>query len=253
MNKELIGILVLFIALFTGALYYSGGVQGPLISLLHTVKNSYYDSVAFISESIEEHFNQQQAIMRLRNEAERYKESHLMLHQFASQLNALHRENRSQLRLSPDVDLVRAISYAKFGDMNKVWIQMSDFNSSRVYGLTHQGYTAGIVVEKNAKPLALLNSDPKSSYAVYVGSDNAPGIVHGTNSDTMVVKFIPTWMSINEGDEVITSGLDKLFFTGIKVGKVLSVKRSQGFQSAVIKPYLPSTMPDYFHLIKRTH
>lgn len=250
MNKELLGFLFIFIAFFTGALYYTNTIQGPFITLVNGIKSTYFNTTTYISEGIEEHFYQQDTIQELREKNKLYEKNHLMMHQFANELNALFDENNSSFKLNPHVALVRALSYAKFGDTNKVWLQMNDFNTSKIYGLVHQELVAGIVISRHNKPLALLNGDVKSSYAVYVGDENAPGIVHGNNGQNLVLDFIPTWMKIKVGDEVITSGLDQLFFKGLKVGKVISISQAQGYQNAIIAPYFDATQPEYFHVIK---
>lgn len=172
------------------------------------------------------------------------------MQQMASEIDDLYKANKSELTTDPKVELVRAISYQKFGDLNRVWIDVRDYNASKIYGLTYNEMVAGIVVPQNNKPLGLLNRDIQSSYAVYVGKKRAPGIAHGNNAKNLVVKFIPAWFRIEEGDEVVTSGLDKIFFKGLKVGRVLSVKKSQGYQNAVIEPYYESNDPSYFHMIK---
>jgi rod shape-determining protein MreC len=128
---------------------------------------------------------------------------------------------------------------------------MPPFDPSEVYGLVHKESVAGIVVLQDGRPMALLNGALKSSYAVYVGENKAPGIVHGLNSKELIVEFIPTWIDIKEGDEVLTSGLDNLFFPGLKVGRVISIEQSQGYQNAIIAPYYNPSNPSYFHVIKK--
>jgi len=250
MKREVLGIFLLFATLFGLALFFSTGLQGPILSLTNGIKNSYKSTTASIGNSYDEHLAQQQTIQDLHKKLALYEESHLILHQVATELNALFIENNSSFKVNPKVELVRTISYAKFGDINKVWIDTPDFNSSKVYGLVHKENVAGIVIMKDGRPMALLNGALKSSYAVYVGEDKAPGIVHGLNTKELIVEFIPTWIKIKEGDEVLTSGLDNLFFPGLKVGKVLSVEQSQGYQNAIIRPYYNASNPDYFHLIK---
>lgn len=250
MNKERLGILLLFLALFGGALYSSTALQGHFLSLLNGVKSGYHHLTTYVENALDEHFFQQNTIRRLRGELARYEESHLILHQVATELNQLFAENNSSFKVHPNVSLVRTISYAKFGDSNKVWLDMEDFNASRVYGLVHKELVAGIVVAKHERPMALLNGDPKSAYAVYVGGNRAPGIAHGKNARELIVEFIPTWIEINVGDEVVTSGLDKLFFAGLKVGRVRSIKQSEGYQNAVVEPYYDASSPGYFHVIK---
>jgi rod shape-determining protein MreC len=250
MNKEVLGIFFLFAALFGAALFFSTGLQRPIISLSNSVKNSYHSLTESVAQGFDEHFAQQAAIRELRGKLKLYEESHLILHQVATELNELFIENNSTFKVLPQVELVRTISYVKFGDINKVWIDMPVFDVSKVYGLVHKENVAGIVVLHEGRPMALLNGALKSSYAVYVGPDKAPGIVHGLNSRELIVEFIPTWIKIKAGDEVLTSGLDHLFFPGLKVGRILSVEQSQGYQNAIIAPYYNASNPDYFHLIR---
>lgn len=251
MNKELFSFLFVFLFLFVGAFYYTNTIQDPLISTLNIIKKSYNDSLEYINNSIDKHLFQAQTIEELKKELLVYEKNHLEMRQLAENLNDLYLENNSSLKTQPDVELVRAISYSDFGDFNKIWIDFKDYNASKIYGLVYKELVAGIVVSKNRKPLALLNKDIKSSYSVFVGPDFAPGIAHGNNAKNMVVEFVPTWYNIKVGDEVITSGLDNIFFKGLKVGKVVSITSSQGYQDVVVEPYYTQANPDYFHIIKR--
>jgi rod shape-determining protein MreC len=174
------------------------------------------------------------------------------MQELANEIQDLHRLNHSKLQTKAEIELVRTISYEKFGNFNRVWMQVPDYNSSKIYGLTYNEFIAGIVIQKNEKPLALLNQDIKSAYSVYIGDEKAPGIAHGYSNDRLIVNFIPTWFKIKVGDEVISSGLDKIFMEGLKVGKVLSVTSSQGYQNAIIAPYYKSNEPNYFYMIKST-
>lgn len=250
MSRGLFSFLSVFIALFLGALYYTDTIQKPLISSLNYIKSNYIDSIEFIENSINRHMFQAKHIELLEDSLQKYENNHLVMQQLASEISDLFEENHSTLKTDPRVDLVRTISYEEFGDLNRVWLEVNDYNSSKVYGLVYKELVAGIVVSKNGRALGLLNKDVKSSYAVFVGPNQAPGIAHGNNSKYLVVKFIPSWFIINEGDEVITSGLDQIFFKGLKVGKVVSVTKSQGYQNAVIDPYYLANDPNYFHIIR---
>lgn len=251
MNKEFLTVFFIATALLVGAIRYTSPLHEYFLDGLNGIKKVYWSAVESIDETIEEHFNQKETIKYLRKELAKYKEDRLLLQSIANRFNMLLADNQSRLKDHTHVQLARAISYAKFGDRNKVWLEMDDFNTSKIYGLVRNEKSAGIVVEKLGKPLALLNPDPKSAYAVYVGDAKAPGIARGKKRNEMVVEFIPTWMKIKVGDEVFTSGLDKLFFPGIAVGKVLSFKRSQGFQVATIKPYANTEQLGYFHVIEQ--
>jgi rod shape-determining protein MreC len=253
MNKELVGFLFLAFAIVIGVLKFTNWIQDPFIGALNGIKNTYHESVESIQSSIDEHFNQQETILKLQAENRQYKENNLLAQEFATELNAMFKEHNSDLKISPKVQLVKTLSYAKFGDINRVWLDMKDYNTSKVYGLVSEGVSAGIVTFKHDQPMALLNSDYKCSYTVYIGKKRAPGIVHGKNAKEMIVEFIPNWIKLEVGDEVYTSGLDNLFFTGLRVGKVLSIDQSQGFQNAVIEPYFDVTDPGYFHVIMKRY
>lgn len=250
MNKGFLRLLILFIALFVGALYYSSTIQSPILSSLNYIKTTFHNSTHFIGASIDKYFFQADKIATLEADLEKYEKNHLVMQQLAQEIKDLFEESNSTLKTDPQVDLVRTISYEKFGEMNRVWIDIEDYNSSKIYGLTYKELVAGIVVPQNERPLALLNKDIKSTYAVHVGEGKAPGIAHGNNAKNIIVKFIPTWFKINEGDEVKTSGLDQIFFKGLKVGRVISVTSSQGYQNAIVQPYYESNDPNYFHMIR---
>ena len=250
MNKGLFGFLMISTALFLSALYYSNTIQEPFISSLNYLKTSFHKSTKYVEDTIDMHFFQADTIEELQDRLQKFENNHLVMQQLASEIEDLYIENNSTLQTDPKVQLVRAISYQKFGDLNRIWIDIPDYNDSKTYGLIHKELVAGIVIPKNKRALGLLNKDIKSSYAVYLGNDRAPGIAHGNNAENILVKFIPTWFKITKGDEVVTSGLDEIFFKGLKVGKVVSVTSSQGYQNAVVEPYYKANDPSYFHIIR---
>ncbi len=250
MNKELASFLSIAIALFIGAIYFSNTIQTPFLSSLNYFKTSYHNGIKVVQTNIQKYFYQASEISRLNEELQKFENNHLVMQQLASEVNDLFEENKSKLKNKPQVELVRVISYKDFGNFNRLWIDVQEYNSSKIYGLAYKEMVAGIVVSSENRPLALLNKDEKSTYAVHVGSSLAPGIAKGDKSENIIVEYIPDWFEINKGDEVITSGLDKIFFKGLKVGKVISSSRSNGYQTAIISPYYKSNDPAYFHIIK---
>ncbi len=252
MSRRTLQFALLFIILAT-LLALSKQIQVPILAALHSSGSAWFDIKDTIAKKYDEHFDQAKSIEELRGTLKEYTESHLTAHQIAVEFNALLLENNSTLFANPSTALVRAISYANFGDFNKLWLEMDEFNNSRIYGLIYGEKSAGIVTSKNSKPLALLNADLKCSYAVYVGDDRAPGIIRGQNSDRMIVEYIPIWIPISVGDEVVTSGLDGLFFDDVKVGKVVDISLSRGYQQAVVEPYYKGNEPKYFHIITKVY
>ncbi len=251
MNKQKLFSAALLALAVSGALYFTGLLQAPLLQMSLALKSSYLDATEAVHSTFEEHFSQQQTILTLHEKNRHYEKELLRLHQVAEEYRNLLREHNTTLTTAADVELVRALSYVRFGDPHKLWIEMETFNPKQVYGLLYRGYAAGIVVSNGGRAMALLNGDVKSSYAVNVGASMAPGIVRGNNAKRLVVEFIPTWIPISVGDEVTTSGLDQIFFSGLKVGKVISIAKAQGYQSAVVEPYFYGKNPAYFHVITK--
>jgi len=251
MNKRVFSFFILLVALFVSALYYSNSVQKPLLITLNTFKSYYHSSTEYIQDQIEKHFFQAQKIEELKTSLQKYENNHLVMRQLATEINDLYKENNSPLKTHPQVTLVRTIAYQKFGDFNRIWMQIPDYNASKIYGLTYKEYVAGIVIPKNGEALGLLNRDIQCSYSVLVGAQHAPGIAHGNGGEYIIIKFIPGWYNIKAGDEVISSGLDNIFFKGLKVGQVRSVQKAQGYQNAIVEQYYKTDNPNYFYLIRK--
>lgn len=251
MNKQRLSLTLFFVGCVSGALYFSPFLQFPFLKLSQTIKIAYLDQVQRFNQSVAEHVNQKNTIIKLQRENRYYERELLTMHQIADEYSNLLHEQNSSIKTLPTVGLVRTISYVRMGDPHKLWLEMDYFNPKQVYGLLYQGYAAGIVVSNNNKPMALLNGDIKSTYAVSVGSSQAPGIVRGNNERHLIVDFIPTWIPIAVGDEVTTSGLDQIFLSGLKVGKIIAVSRASGYQSAILQPYFYAKKPVYFHIITK--
>ncbi len=251
MNKQRITLTLFFIGCVSGALYFSPFLQSPFLKLSETIKLSYLKQIEKFNQSVTEHVNQKNTIIQLQRENRYYERELLTMHQVADEYRNVLREQNSSIKTLPSIDLVRCISYVRMGDPHKLWLEMDHFNPKQVYGLLYRGYAAGIVVSNNNRPMALLNGDIKSTYAVSIGSAQAPGIVRGNNERHLIVDFIPTWVPIAIGDEVTTSGLDQIFLSGLQVGKVISISRASGYQSAVLEPYFYAKKPAYFHIITK--
>jgi rod shape-determining protein MreC len=247
MNKLKYLILIgIFVAI---SLQYGSDARGFFTKNTNFVITSYSDIKRAFEESVEEHFFQAEEIKKLKDENHVLKESATLSVAYAQKLNDfLKKEDMSAY--SPSLELVRAVSYANLNDYYKVWLDFKDFNSSRLYGLVYNGNSAGIVVEKDGNPLALLLGDPKSIFSVYIGEESIPGVVFGKKKEVHV-RYIPLWMNPQIGDEVITSGLDGIFYKGVRVGVVTDVIDEELSKTAIIKPYIDLEIPTYYYVIKQ--
>ncbi|WP_172201985.1 rod shape-determining protein MreC [Campylobacter sp. RM16188] len=243
-------ILFVFIIgfLVSASLYKSELITKEVINFNSSIVKIYDDSVNFIRDRINEYFRQKEEILSLRAQNAELEKSAVLLANFANELNEILLDKNSSV-YEPKIQLVRALSYVNISDYNKIWLdKFEDFNSSKIYGLIYQGKSAGIVVSKDDRPMALLQNDPKNIFAVYIGNEKIPGIAHG-NKNGLIIKFIPQWLHPKEGDEVYTSGLDGIFFSGISVGKVTKVIEESLYKSVLVEPYAKVTIPSYLYVV----
>lgn len=248
------GLVLLFIVVIVVTVFKSGVLSNtPMFYVSNKIKTTYLNIKESIANSIDRHFDQAETIEKLKKENEVLKQETLMLSGFANEIVELGKFKAYEKGYSPKLAVARVTAYAKLPYFQKLWVDFDDYNASKIYGLLYNNKTAGIIAGgEKGSALALLNGDPKCSYAVYVGQQKAPGIVIGKNSREMVVKYIPSWMNIAVGDEVMTSGLDGIFFAGIKVGTVKDVKTVHAYKEAVIEPYFNTLNPSYFYVIEET-
>lgn len=120
---------------------------------------------------------------------------------------------------------------------------------SKIFGLIKDGRTAGIAFYKDNLLLGALNGDPKVSYSVFIGEDKNMGILKTDINGKVVVEYINAWSAIKEGDEIITSGLDNIFFEGLGVGVVKKVRQEFSYIVAEVDLYNQNREIGYFWLI----
>lgn len=250
MVKSSLLLVLSLVVVFITSLRFSDTIQGVFLSFTDTLKNSYTHSSEAINEWVTLHTFQKSTIKELESRVEELEMESLHNKESEERLKDIYKALKDDYFHRSDIELVRSISYLKLGDFSRIWIDYDGENSDKIYGLIQNGYAAGVVVNQNGRFVGLLNGAEKCSYGVYVGEDEAPGIIksNSLNTSEILVDYIPSWMSVEIGDEVITSGLDNIFFKGIKVGVVKSVKKSQGYKIATITQYANTLNPSYFWL-----
>lgn len=248
MKNKIRNTLILGFLIFI-SFYYGSVIKNNVLIFNDTVINAYYDSKNYLKEFISEHFNQAEQIRILREQNKILEEANALVSTFASQLN-LFLEDKNSSQYFPQVSLVRAVSYVQISNYDRIWLSSSSFSGSKNRGLIYQGYTAGIAIAREGRPMALLQTDEQCVFSVVVGKEKIPGVVQGRNGK-VIVKFIPKWEKIKAGDEVLTSGLDEVFFSGVPVGRVINVFSDDMYQSAELEPFAKIDLPSYMYIIEK--
>lgn len=97
------------------------------------------------------------------------------------------------------------------------------------------------VTPRSAKVLLL--TDPNSGIDVLVQRTRARGIVSGSPENGTVLKYVKRSEDIQEGDRLITSGMDGVFPKGMSVGTVVKVRKQHLglFQFVEVLPAVQSS------------
>lgn len=246
MKNKIFYVLVLAFLVFI-SFYYGRLIKQNVLRVNDFVIGNFYNIKDYLKEKISEYFNQANQIQQLKARNKELEDIAVKVTSFANQLNRI-LEDQNSTKYLPQVSLTRVISYVQLNDYKKLWLDWSKIPVGKNRGLIYQGYTAGIAINKDGRTMALLQGDDQCVFSVYIGKSKAPGLIQGENGK-VVVKFIPKWAKINVGDEILTSGLDNIFFSDVPVGIVNRVDDEDMYQSVEVKPYVKISIPAYLYVV----
>ena len=250
MNKFLFFLLLLAIGL--GYLFDIDKTIAKNINPLESTKRFYIETSSSIQNSIDRYFNQTIQIEDLQKQNEELRNYKLQYKASKNELDTILETINAPNSTTEEIKFTKVLSYIDFEDFTKVWIDLEEKDNS-ILGVISDEYAAGIVINQDGRAKALLNGNEKCNYAIFIGEDKAPGIIHASEEgNKLLAKYIPIWFDIKEGDEVITSGMDNIFFEGLKVGKVVSIRKMQDIQEATILPYAKVLKQKSFFVYKKT-
>jgi rod shape-determining protein MreC len=98
----------------------------------------------------------------------------------------------------------------------------------------------GKIVEpiSNNQSTVQLITDIESGVGAITSETKAIGILTGNLTGKCYFKYIYQTQKIKIGEEVVTSGMDKIFPRGIKIGKITKIKQDKGlFKEIEVLPY----------------
>lgn len=108
--------------------------------------------------------------------------------------------------------------------------------------VTEHGVVAGKIIEAKERTsyVYLVNNKDCRLAATVMGEEKTSGIVQGELGLTMKMEFIPQTQIIEEGDTVVTSGLEAEIPRGLVIGRVTKVVRESNdlWKTATIEPLL---------------
>ena len=251
MNKKVLIFFAVLIISFSYIFNVDRFFKNQLSALNDSVSSSYLNILVSIQSTVNKYFNQLDYIEQLKTQNDENQKYKILFNTTNQHLKELQRFEINKFKKDEyNLTKVKVLSYYKFNDHSKVVLDSIITNSESINSLiTYDGYSAGIVLEKENQVVAYLNHNKKCNYAVYIGEESAPGITSGmTKGGLLIIKYIPLWKNIKIDDEIITSGMDEIFPAGIKVGKVVGVKENETTKEAYAIPYAKVSKERYFYL-----
>jgi len=99
------------------------------------------------------------------------------------------------------------------------------------------GRVIGPISLKEAK--VQLITDNESGIGVFSQQERAMGVLVGDGQGQCSLEYIlATTKGISEGEEIITSGFDRMYPSGIKVGKIVSINKTKSLHWRIkVEPY----------------
>lgn len=219
------------------------------------VRTYIYNFKTNISDSLKNYINQAEQLENLKNIVEQKERNDIQITNLKAEVVRMQTLIGTNVKpREVETFLVRAYSFVNMGQYSRIWLMGDNLNpklkeGDKVFGLIKDGYTAGIALYKDDLLLGILNGDPKVSYGVYIGKDKNIGILKTDISGNVVVEYINAWKEINEGDEIITNGLDNIFFEGLGVGRVKKVRQEYSYIVAEVELYNQNHEIGYFWLL----
>jgi rod shape-determining protein MreC len=103
--------------------------------------------------------------------------------------------------------------------------------------ITPAGVVGRVISAGNFFSIVQLIVDSQASIGVLVRTTRQQGILRGTGNADLELEYIDDDNTIQEGDELVTSGLDRIYPKGLPVGVITSIGPRAGlFKSVRIRP-----------------
>lgn len=125
-----------------------------------------------------------------------------------------------------------AVTAGVIASSASTWFQSFTLNKGSADGLSKGmavvsplGVLGQVVSVTSRSAKVLLVTDPYSGVDVIVQRNRARGIVSGSMDNGPIMKYVKRSEDIQEGDRLLTSGLDGVFPKGLLVGTVATVRK----------------------------
>ncbi len=251
MKTRLVIIAILLLMLTVLLSRNDERISDTLLGIINPIKQSYQNFTHDLEDKSHSYIFQKESIEKLSKENRILRKRLLEQIHYIEQVKNIYEVLPDLSRLPvPNISIVETISYVKLNSFTQIIItKPKELEENRLYGLMQGRVVAGIASVHSNQLYGYLTSDKKCRFSVFIGESKAPGIAIGQTQNEMIIKFIPKWYKIKEGDLVVTSGLDAIFFADVPVGIVTKIEVRSSYTVAHIKTYSDIFHPKTFFLI----
>ena len=103
--------------------------------------------------------------------------------------------------------------------------------------ITPDGIVGKVQASYAGAALVMLISDPEAGVGALLERSRAAGILKGTGHAQCRVDYVSHEVDVADGETVYTSGDDRVFPKGLRIGEVVKLDRGTDFQEIYIKPF----------------
>src|SRR6266404_4448547 len=102
--------------------------------------------------------------------------------------------------------------------------------------ITPDGVVGKVIESYRDTAQVLLLTDKDSGVGAMLADSRIQSPVGGTGEPLLSMKYIPTDDTVNVGEHVVTSGMDRIFPRDLPVGVVAEIKTGRPFQQVRVRP-----------------
>ena len=102
--------------------------------------------------------------------------------------------------------------------------------------ITPDGVVGKIVESYRTTAQVLLLTDKSSGVGAMLADSRIQSPVGGSGEPLLLMKYVPSDDTVNVGDQVVTSGMDRIFPRDLPVGTVCEVKNGSPFKEVRVRP-----------------
>ncbi|MFC2057444.1 rod shape-determining protein MreC [Campylobacterota bacterium] len=251
MKTRLVIIAILLLILTVLLSRNDERISDTFLNIINPIKQKYKNFTQNLENKSQSYIFQKEAIQKLSKENRVLRKRLLEQIHYIEQVKDIYQVLPTLSHVPvKNISITDTISYVKLNSFSQVMLtKPKGLVEDKLYGLIQGSVVAGTARVHNNQLYGYLTSDKKCRFSVFIGKTKAPGIALGLKENEMLIKFIPKWHKIKEGDTVVTSGLDGIFFADIPVGLVTKVEIQSSYTVAHIKTYSDIFHPKTFFLI----